>query len=184
MGVLETNTQGRSGIIYALNMMLLTGEPPKIGISFNPLLSLQPNRLPKFGKEKEPGILRMQADTVMLNPGSTSENKVALIYSRVGRALPLHWPLPQFIGLTINRLYESSWCWLGPSPTKRVTGGALQQLIGTSGDKYNFNFDVGRPYFWIFEFGSFLNFGPFLIWVIFEFGSVLDLGHFWTWVIF
>ena len=44
----------------------------------------------KFGKEKEPGILRMQADTVMLNPGSTSENKVALIYSRVGRALPLH----------------------------------------------------------------------------------------------
>ena len=76
MGVFETNTQGRSGIIYALNMMLLAGEPPKIGISFNPLLSLQPNRLPKFGKEKEPGILRMQADTVMLNPSSTSERNV------------------------------------------------------------------------------------------------------------
>ena len=63
-------------------MMLLAGEPPKIGISFNPLLSLQPNRLPKFGKEKEPGVLRMQADTVMLNP----ENMIALIHSRVGRA--------------------------------------------------------------------------------------------------
>ena len=60
----------------SLNMMLLTGEPPKIGISFNPLLSLQPNRLPKFGKEKEPGILRMQADTVMLNPSSTSERNM------------------------------------------------------------------------------------------------------------
>ena len=81
VGVLKMNTRGGSGIIYALNMMLLTGEPPKIGISFNPLLSLQPNRLPKFGKEKEPGILHMQADTVMLNPGSTSENKISLIHS-------------------------------------------------------------------------------------------------------
>jgi len=79
VGVLEKNTQGRSGIIYALTMMLLAGRPPKTGSSSNPLLSLQPNRLPKFGKEKEPGVLRMQADTVMLNPGSTSENKIALI---------------------------------------------------------------------------------------------------------
>ena len=70
MGVLEKTLKEGQG---SLNMMLLTGEPPKIGISFNPLLSLQPNRLPKFGKEKEPGILRMQADTVMLNPSSTSE---------------------------------------------------------------------------------------------------------------
>ena len=73
------NTQGGSGIIYALNMILLAGEATNFGSSSQTpaIIATQ------FWKEKEPGVFHMQVDTVMLNPGSTSEIRLALKNLRV-----------------------------------------------------------------------------------------------------
>ena len=91
MGVLETNTQGRSGIIYALTMMLLAEESHH-GIHHGNLTAHQApcyhcNPIdPKFGKEKkpekEPGVLYLQANTVRFNPVSNSEIKIAFTFEK------------------------------------------------------------------------------------------------------
>ena len=102
------------------------GRPPILVPALTPCYHCNPID-PQFWKEKEPGIFHMQADMVMLNPGSTSEIKLALKNLRVGWAFPLRWALPQYIGLTFERLKESIRWRLALNPTrrKRVTGGAF-----------------------------------------------------------
>ena len=125
--------------------MLLAGRPPKTGSSSNPLLLLQPNRLPKFGKEKEPGVLHMQADTVMLNPGSTSENMIALIITviTVIMSLQMTWSRTRVITLSeflrfFSSMYSHMILQMRRSRARVITLGACERFFSSMDSHMSF----------------------------------------------